>query len=90
MAGSCMDIEYKSEERYAKISIAYSNDEEYAEINQALEQICKDSDLDQSIYTTDISNGRKVIVIEYHDDYDREAGDICETLMKKLNITTCS
>lgn len=90
MAGSCIDIEYKSEERYSKISIAYATEDEYAAINDAVTEINKGVDLDTQIYTTNISNGRKVMVIEYHDDYDRKGGDICEALMKRLNLTTCS
>lgn len=90
MADSCIDIEYRSEERYSKVSIAYSTDEEYRDINDALKEVHKNSELEQSTYVTDISNGRKVLVVEYHDDYDRASGAIIETLMKKLNITTCS
>ncbi len=89
MASSNMDIDYKSEERYARISIAYKTNEEYAQVNKALEEAHKGYDLDENIYITDISNGRKVLVVEYHDDYDRESGTIFETLMKKLDITTC-
>lgn len=90
MAGACIDIEYKTEERYSKISIAYTTDEEYAQINEAVTEVNKNIDLDTQIYTTNVSNGRSVMVIEYHDDYDRQGGEICETLMKKLNLTTCS
>ena len=90
MAGQCIDIEYKSEERYSKISIAYSTDEEYKEINDAVNEANQKIDLETQIYVTEVSNGRKVMVIEYHDDYDRQGGEVCEALMKKLNITTCS
>jgi hypothetical protein len=90
MPGTCIDIEYKSEERYSKISIAYTNDEEYKEINDAVIAINDQAKLDPEIYTTPVSNGKHVMVIEYHDDYDRQGGEICEALMKRLNITTCS
>jgi len=90
MSDTCIDIEYKSEERYSKISIAYSTEEEYRNISNALDEVHKNSKLDQSSYVTDISNGRKVLVVEYHDDYDRQSGAIIDSLMKKLNITTCS
>lgn len=89
MTGSCIDIEYKSEERYAKISIAYSTEDEYIEISQALDEVHKDFPVEHSSYVTDISNGRKVVVVEYHDDYDRQSGDVVEPLMKRLDITTC-
>lgn len=90
MAGSCIDIEYKSEERYAKISIAYTTEEEYAEISEAIDEVNKETSLDSSSYVTDVSNGRRVVVVEYHDDYDRQSGEIVDALMKRLDITTCS
>jgi len=90
MAGSCIDIEYKTEERYSKISIAFSEEDEYQEINQAIAEVSKEVTMENSSYITDVSNGKKVVVVEYHDDYDREAGDIVEALMKRLDITTCS
>ena len=90
MPTSCIDIDYKSEERYAKISIAYSTEKEYRDISKALDEAHKNFSLDESTYITDISNGRKVLVVEYHDDYDRQSGEIIEALMKKLNINTCS
>lgn len=90
MSIQCIDAEYKGEERYTKISLGYSNEEQYRQINEALEKAHEGHDLEQNIYMTDGSNGRKVIVIEYHDDYDREAGMIFEKLMKILEIDHCS
>ena len=89
MSVQCIDAEYKGEERYTKISLAYSTPEQYQEINDALENVNKLHTLEQNIYESDISNGRKVIVIEYHDDYDRQAGAIFEELMQTLKIDHC-
>ena len=89
MSVPAIDAEFKSEERYAKISLAYSTEEQYKQINDALDQIHCEYDLERNIYETDVSNGRKVIVIEYHDDYDRESGAILEKLIKSLGITNC-
>jgi len=89
MSAQCIDAEYKGEERYTKISLAYSTQKQYKEINGALEKVHKDYSLEQNIYESDIANGRKVIVIEYHDDYDRQAGAIFEELMKTLQIDHC-
>lgn len=89
MSVPCIDAEYKGEERYTKISLAYSNDEQCAEINTALDSVLKECTLDYNSYTSDIANGRKVIVVEFHDDYDREGGKILEKLMKKLDIKEC-
>ena len=89
MSVPCIDAEYKGEERYTKISLAYSNDEQRTEINTALDTVLKDCALDYEIYTSDIPNGRKVVVIEFHDDYDREGGKILEELMHTLDIKAC-
>ena len=89
MSEQCIDADFKSEERYAKISISYGTPEELHKIEEALTEASKGHTLEESTYTTDISNGRKVFVIEYHDDYDREGGAIFEKLMKILNIKEC-
>ncbi len=89
MSVQCIDAEYRGEERYTKISLAYSTDEQLAEINAALETVLTGCTLDHNSYTSDISNGRKVIVTEFHDDNDREGGKILEQLMKLLNIKEC-
>jgi hypothetical protein len=89
MSIQCIDAEYKGEERYTKISLAYSNDEQCAEINNAINTVLKDCALDFQIYKSDVPNGRKVVVIEFHDDYDREGGKILEKLMQTLDIKAC-
>ncbi|MHC3993955.1 hypothetical protein ACXWTF_03955 [Thiomicrolovo sp. ZZH C-3] len=89
MAAPCIDADYKGEERYTKITLAYDTEEQYKEINAALAQIHEEHKLDRSVYLTESVNGRKLIVLEYHDDYDREAGAIFEKLMKMLNIERC-
>jgi hypothetical protein len=85
-----MDAEYHGEERFSKLSIAYTTEQDRESIEKALAEITPNSDLVPNIYTSDISNGRKVLVIEYHDDYDRDAGKIFEELMKKLDIKICT
>ena len=89
MSQQCIDADFKSEERYAKISISFSTDAELKKIEEALAEAHKDVSLEESTYTTDIADGRRVFVVEYHDDYDREAGVILEKLMKMLGIDHC-
>ncbi len=89
MSVQCIDAEYRGEERYTKISLAYSNKEQLEEINTALKTVLTGCVLDHNSYTSDISNGRKVIVTEFHDDYDREGGKILDKLMKLLDIKEC-
>lgn len=89
MSSCHMDAIFHSEERYSKLSISYSTEEEHQQIETTLKHIAKDYTLKPSIYTTDISGGRKVLVIEFHDDYDREAGEIFEQMIKELDIKKC-
>lgn len=90
MSNCSIDAEYKGEERYSKLSLAYATEDERARIEKAIAEITPDHNLTPSIYVSDISDGRKVLVIEYHDDYDREAGKIFERIMKALGITSCN
>jgi hypothetical protein len=84
-----IDAEYKGEERYSKLTLAYSTEAEHGRIEDAIKTNAYSSELEPQIYNSDVSNGRKVIVIEFHDDYDRAAGTIFESIMKELNIKEC-
>ena len=82
-----IDAEYKGEERYSKLALAYTTEDEAKMINQSIKDFCEAKcDLIPEIYTSSLSNGRKVIVIEYHDDYDRTAGRIFQQILKKLDV----
>jgi len=89
MAKCGIDAEYRGEERYSKLSIAFGTQEEEDRVNTAIKDITSQYKLQPHIYSSDISNGRKAIIIEYHDDYDRDAGAVFERLMKTLDITEC-
>ena len=86
MSQCTIDAEYKGEERYSKLSVAYTGKEEKEQVDVAVHNATKKSDLVPHLYTSDLSNGRQVLVIEYHDDYDREAGTIFEEILKALDI----
>ena len=82
-----IDAEYKGEERYSKLALAYTTEEEAQMINGAIKKFCEaECDLTPEIYTSSLSSGRKVIVIEYHDDYDRTAGKIFQQILKTLDV----
>lgn len=85
-----IDAEYRGEERYSKLSLAYANAEEEKKINDVFDEVTSKFDLKPQTYTSQISDGRKVLVIEYHDDYDRYAGTVFEQIMQKLDIKECS
>ncbi len=89
MSVCSIDAEYRAEERYAKLSLAFTTDEEYQRINEVVEEMTALCYSKPQLYTSNISNGRRVLVIEYHDDNNREIGAVFEKIMKKLNITSC-
>lgn len=77
-----IDAKYRGEERYSKLSIAYENSDEEKRINDFLKEATSKFEIKPQIYTSNISDGRRVIVVEYHDDYDRDAGKVFEHIMK--------
>ena len=85
-----IDAEHKSEERYSKLSLAYTTPDEYQTIEEAIAEFSPLCALEPMIYTSEVSGGRKVIVIEYHDDYCREGGIVFEKIMQKLDIKICT
>lgn len=84
-----IDAEFRSEEKFSKLSLAYEGKEEGELVCSAIEKITSKYTIQPETYTCNISNGREVLVIEYQDDLDREAGAIFEEIMKALNITKC-
>lgn len=90
MSDCSIIAEYKGEERYSKLSLAYASEDERQSIEAAIKACSSSCSIEPLIYSSEVTEGRKVIVIEYHDDYDREAGDVFENIMKELNITCCS
>ncbi|KIM10393.1 MAG: hypothetical protein KU37_10680 [Sulfuricurvum sp. PC08-66] len=86
MSTCTIDAEYKGEERYSKLSIAYQTQEDRKRIDEALEIAMKKASLTPEIYTSSLSHDRHVVVVEYQDDYDREAGAVFEELLAILDI----
>ncbi|QOY51109.1 hypothetical protein [Candidatus Sulfurimonas baltica] len=84
-----IDAEFRSEERFSKLSLAYEGKEEKEIVNSCVEKIIAEYTTKPETYTCTISNNREVLVIEYHDDSTRESGDIFEKIIKSLNIRKC-
>jgi len=85
-----IDAEFRSEERFSRLSLAYECDAEKDAVKKLVETIVAKNTLEPEIYTTKVSNGKEVMVIEYHDDIHRESGPIFDEIMKSLDITVCS
>ncbi|OIP56037.1 MAG: hypothetical protein AUK54_02815 [Helicobacteraceae bacterium CG2_30_36_10] len=84
-----IDAQFRSEEKYFKLSIAYAGREESALVCSTVEKIIAKHNKQPETYSCNITDAKDVLVIEYHDDGDREAGEIFEEILKALNITHC-
>ncbi|MCD4667420.1 MAG: hypothetical protein K8R44_02290 [Sulfurimonas sp.] len=85
-----IDAEFRSEERFSRLALAYKGDEEKNLVSDCVDTIIAKHKMQPEIHTTAISNGKEVLVIEYHDDNNRESGEIFEEIIKALNIKECN
>jgi len=81
-----IDAEFRSEERFSRLALAYECDEEKQSVCDCIENVIAKYTLKPETYTTKVSNGKEVLVIEYHDDICRESGAIFEEIIKNLDI----
>ncbi|MFA5454887.1 MAG: hypothetical protein WC272_06175 [Sulfurimonas sp.] len=84
-----MDAQVRSEEKFSKISISYEGKEEGEYVCSTIDKITSKYQIKPETYTCKISNEKDVVVIEYQDDINREAGVIFEEIIRTLNITKC-
>jgi len=85
-----IDAEFRSEERFSRLALAYKGDEEKKKVNNCVDNIIAKYTIQPEMHTTAISAGREVLVIEYHDDLDRESGAIFEEIIKTLDVKVCN
>ncbi len=85
-----IDAEFRSEERFSRLALAYKGDEERKKVDSCIDTIVAKYSMKPEIHVTSISNGREVLVIEYHDDISRESGAIFEEIIKALDIKVCN
>jgi len=81
--------DHKSEERYAKLSLAYTTEEERAMIEEAIAACTPLCQIKPTIYSGAVTEGKRMVTIEYNDDCDRESGNVFEAIIKKLGIEEC-
>ena len=85
-----IDAEFRSEEKFARLALAYDGDKEKQCVLDCVEDVTAKHSIKPETYTTRVASGKEVLVIEYHDDSSREAGDIFEEMLKSLNIKVCN
>lgn len=81
--------DHKSEERYSKLSLAYSTPEEKQQIEDAIAECSQGCAIVPITYGGDVTQGKKMITIEYHDDANREGGEVFEKILNCLGIKEC-
>jgi hypothetical protein len=81
--------DHKSEELYTKLSLAYSSEEEHQLIEKAIAECIPLCSITPNIYGGAVTEGKRMITIEYHDDCDREGGKVYDAIIKQLGIEEC-
>jgi len=77
-----------SEERYSSLTFITKNKNEIQDVNTAIKKVTKAHTFQPRVCITE--KGEKTeINVEFHDDYDKEAGVIFDELMCELNIKNC-
>jgi hypothetical protein len=84
-----IDAEFRSEEKFVRLSLAYEGADEKQQVTSCVEKIIAKYKMQPEMHTTSISKGREVLVVEYSDDNNREVGAIFEEIMKALDIKEC-
>jgi len=85
-----IDAEFRSEERFSRLALGYDSESEKEIVKEEVDKAIKECPLEPEMYTTKVSSGKEVFIIEYHDDSHREAGPVFEAIVKALHISKCS
>ena len=84
-----IDAEFRSEERFTRLSVAYEGSTEKEQVHTCINSIIKKYPITPETHTSQILNNREVLVVEYQDEDSREVGDVFEEIMKALDIKKC-
>ena len=80
---------HSREERYEKLEILFYNDVQKTQILRAIDELSWRPECQVEIATVDEGEGRGFVAVEFHDDYDKEAGLFFDALIRKLGIDRC-
>jgi hypothetical protein len=84
----CADV--RMEEGYMRMSIEYNNDDSMEKIQKAINEVEKDMQLFPSVIRRAISEHAGNISVEFDTEWvQREAGEFCEAVLKKVGINHC-
>ena len=77
------------EERYARLELDYYNLKEKRNICNTITDLIEKHHISPQITICPTTTTTGECVIEFHDDYDKKAGDFFEELLKELKIKNC-
>ena len=80
---------HSHEERYERLELLYHDEAQKRKILDTLESLSWRPECQVEVSTVEEGEGRGFVSIEFHDDYDKEAGPLFDALMKKLGIARC-
>jgi hypothetical protein len=80
---------HSHEERYERLELLYRDEAEKKRILDAIGTLSWRPECQVEVSTVEEGGGRGIVSVEFHDDYDKEAGPFFDALMKKLGIARC-
>ncbi|WP_456403157.1 hypothetical protein [Hydrogenimonas sp.] len=80
---------HSREERYARLELFYHTPEQKQKIFDALGTLSCRKECHMAIDDIQESDGRGIVSIEFHDDYDKESGPFFDALIARLGIDRC-
>jgi hypothetical protein len=88
MANSEIKAYYRQEERYIGLSLEFCKDNDSCRIDilNKIEELKKELKMTPDVFE---NNQRNSVYVEFGDDYDKDAGEFLEALLKKLDIEKC-
>ncbi len=89
---ACIKAYHEAEERYAMLEIKYFSKEQSSLINSNIMKNMKKFEVspDITIEHNNENENEGIYVIEFHDDYNKKSEDFFETIIKELDIGSCS
>jgi hypothetical protein len=80
---------YRQEERYIGVNITYVDDSDKVKILDAIAANKTKYGVNPSVFESKKDDGTGGIYVEFNDDYDKDAGDFYEAVLKEIGVEKC-
>ncbi len=85
----CIKAVHEMEERYSRLLLEYHNRDQKEEIFEAVNSAISKYHLTPTQTITPQDKFKGEFCLEFHDDYDKEAGEFFEEILHTLKISHC-